>query len=418
MFYKCDICNYSANSKSHYNKHVLTKKHIQKSNEVLNNPICYPMLSSSNNIGYHMDNNDDKIAEGTKLNDNINSTKSEPDIQNKEKNKNQCIKCNTVFAYRSGLSKHKKKCSIESTLDKNIECIKLKYETDLQIQKKDYEIKLRDLKIQMLEKHLENKTESEQFHQKIIDSTNKNMDGLIQTNMRTLTFLNKFYSNGPCLESFDVNFKDQYTFYINTKDPIMKYDGENFIISNKIVQKDDYIVDLIVKIYDLKTEVKYYINKIIEYYKNDKFPELQAMWSNDSVRNNYSVRIRITDNISGWHVDKSGLIATEKILDPLFEFTCNILKKGLAKFKKEMNELNGDMDEIMPIIRKMASISGFIEKVNKKELQPEIMRGLSSHFFFDVDKHKVLIEDKKIKEKNNYNKNNIITVEATKITKL
>jgi hypothetical protein len=83
----------------------------------------------------------------------------------------------------------------------------------------------------------------------------------------------------------------------------------------------------------------------------------------------------------------------------MFEFTCNILRKGLREYKEEMEEYKDNIDDMMPYLRKMGSLSGFIEKVDKKELQPEIMKALSSTFFMDTSKHKLLVDKQNKKPK-------------------
>ena len=378
MIYKCHYCKFEAYKKISYDKHLLTQKHINKCNQQTNT--------------VKITSKDTQTALIFTLKDNLNNN-IEPDDK-----KHECQYCFDTYDKKYDLYKHLQVCEAKKINDMN-EQIKLKYE--LQIDKLKYESQIDKLKIEMLEKQAEKTAENEQFHKKVIECGNNNVDKLIETNMRALTFLNTFYDKGPCLENFNVNFKDPYLFYKDTFNPNMLYDGENYIINGKKIPKDEYIIDLIIHIFNINDDIKYYVNKIIEYYKNDKFPDLQAMWSSDSYRINYNVRIKVSDTVSKWHVDKSGLIATEKILDPMFEFTCNILRKGLLTFKKEMDECENNVDDMMPYVRKMASLSGFINKIEKKELQPEIMKLLASHFFLDTNKHKLLLDakDKKSRKK-------------------
>jgi hypothetical protein len=187
-----------------------------------------------------------------------------------------------TFTQKRSLTRHLNNCKKKTQMDMQ-EFMKIKYESEI-----------KDLRIQMLEKHVEKTAETEQFHKKVIECGNNNVDKLIETNMRALTFLNTCYTQGPCLESFDVNFKDPYTFYIDSNNIKMTYDGTNYILDGKEIPKDDYIIKLIINLFNKGEDVKFFVNKIIEYYKNDKFPELQAMWSSDSYRNNYNVRIKVT----------------------------------------------------------------------------------------------------------------------------
>ena len=371
--YKCSECNYTATTKFAYSKHISTQKHIQKVNVY---PNCPKRLVNGQCELEKVKNEERVISD---------------DINTKEKNYS-CKYCGKKYMHETSLYRHNRKCSKKGNEDvensDNVETIKLQYE--LQLQKKENE--MNELRIKFLEKEIEKRDETDKFHQKVIAYNSKNIDNLIQNNMRALTFLNTFYSHGPCLENFATNFKDQYAFYVNSKDVNMAYDGEKFIIDGNPVSRDEYVINLVINLYNLNTDVKFYVNKIIEYYKNDKFPELQAMWVSDKDRINYNIRLNIAGNTPRWHVDKNGLIVIEKILDPMFEFTCSILRKGLLTLKSELDEVQGNPDLMMPLIKKMASISGFIDKVNKREIQPEIMKNLASHFFFDVEKHKLLLD--------------------------
>jgi hypothetical protein len=214
--------------------------------------------------------------------------------------------------------------------------------------------------------------------------------------------LDTYYKDAPQLESFEKNFTDQYTFYKDNNNFKLLYDGENFIDNNKVIPKDEYITRLIMNLCNNGNDVKYYIFKIIEYYKNDKFPELQALWSTDLWKNNFNIKLKVTDTVSKWYVDKSGLIVTEKILNPMFDFTCKILKKSLLAFKEEMEEYKNNIDDMIPYLKKMIPLFGFIDKIENRTIQSEIMKGISSHFFLDIKKQKLLVEDKDKDKNNNY----------------
>lgn len=207
--------------------------------------------------------------------------------------------------------------------------------------------------------------------------------------------------------NFNENFKDRYLFYIDEKSIV--YDGEDVIINEVTISRDEYVTQLIIDLYDLETDVTFFVNKIVEYYRNDKFQELQAMWISDTVHKSYNVRLKVNGNKCKWHADKNGLIVIEMIIDPMVEFTCEILKKSRELYKKELNIAVKEKDSFnaTTIAKKMRSIAGFIDKVNKQQIQQKIIKELSSQFFFDTSKHKLLLDNKEI---NTIDNNNIIEV--------
>jgi hypothetical protein len=377
MVVKCDVCNYVASSQGDLNKHLKTKKHTEK----VKQSIPKPNQVNLNQNWFKSVQKNDKNNIGINLITNYSNHIA-----------NQCTYCMVIFSTKSSLLRHYDRCKVKKQKEQDE-----KIQQQLEIERLKCQLELQKKDTEMLKKQYETIHDSDEFHKKVIACNTKNIDNLIETNMRALTFLNTFYRDGPCLKYFTDEFKDQYTFYKDSKNPKFLYDGENFIVNGKVTQKDDYITQLAIDLYNLDTVVKYYVNKIIEYYKNDKFPELQAMWVGDTERLGYNIRVEtVGSNKKSWYQDKGGIQVVEMIIDPMFNFTCNILNKSLIKLKEELAEVTKEkeLDLMMPLVRRMASISGFIDLVEKREIQPKIIKAMTNHFSLDTNKHKLLLENK------------------------
>ena len=95
MSYFCKYCNYDTSDKSNYTKHLNSKKHIGKLNEI--------DKEINNNAIILLKNNNEKIERLNKLN--------EDNIEIKEKEKFICKNCNKEYSYNTGYYRHIKKCN-------------------------------------------------------------------------------------------------------------------------------------------------------------------------------------------------------------------------------------------------------------------------------------------------------------------
>ena len=107
----CDICNHSARDKSDYNKHLLTKKHIEKVNETPNHTYNIPITYQNESL-----NNEEK-----------------------------CQFCDKKYANSSGLARHKKTCDKRLELSNKIdELYKIINQKDEILKQKDETLKQKD----------------------------------------------------------------------------------------------------------------------------------------------------------------------------------------------------------------------------------------------------------------------------------
>jgi hypothetical protein len=384
MIYKCEICVYSTNIRRSYNLHLQTEKHRQKSEEL-------PLLKKNDNI--------------TIINENIDLKKN---IDDKNNERHACNICGKSYAHYSSLFKHSKNCNKNKNIE-SPEVIKLKYELKykelefekkemaLELEKKDMALEKKDMALEyerkekeFLIKQVEKNDKIIDMNGKIIDMGGKNMNALIQTNMKALDFLNTYHKDTPYLETFEEKFEDPYTFYLDVG---MEYDGENFIIDDSPIDRDDFVIVKIVNMENMGQTINYYVTKMIEYYKNSQYPQLQQMWASDTSRTNYTIKSKFSETITGWQTDKCGNIIIDRILNPLLSFTRNLI---VAKC--------GDDDDYVRTIAKEAYIStsktlnllaDYKYKINNNNIQPEIMKQLTSYMYLDVNKQLKLLKKNK-----------------------
>jgi hypothetical protein len=360
---------FSTSIRQSYNNHLKTEKHKLNSNE---NPI----------------NPTNGLIESVKNNNNEKST-HEPINE-----RFTCDKCGNSYAFYTGLTKHKKKCGNKSKIDFH-EVMRLKFELEkkeLALEKKDMvlELKKKDMALEYERKEKEFLLKQVEKNDKIIDMGGKNMNALIQTNMKALDFLNTYHKDTPYLETFEEKFEDPYTFYLDIG---MEYDGENFIIDDRPIDRDDFVIVKIVNMENMGQTINYYVTKMIEYYKNSQYPQLQQMWASDTSRSNYTIKSKFSETITGWQTDKCGNIIIDRILNPLLLFTRDLIVSKC-----------GDDDDYVRTIAKEAYIStsktlnllaDYKYKINNNNIQPEIMKQLTSYMYLDVNKQLKLLKKNK-----------------------
>ena len=169
--YKCDICNYVAKRKYHFDKHILTKKHQRNITQV--------------NIDENTtedDNNKKILQNAPKLLQNAPKLLQNAPKNNEKSKKFECEYCNKKFIRKFNLKKHynrckAKKCRIKSLEEKERELINKELEMTKIIESKDKEVnEILESKNKILEsknKILENQ---EKYKKEIKDLQNRLMD--------------------------------------------------------------------------------------------------------------------------------------------------------------------------------------------------------------------------------------------------
>jgi hypothetical protein len=355
MIYHCKACEYSTTYLSHYSSHLVTKKHTRKVHIPANGSVNNKRDSSQPVI-----NNEEIIMPPILIQSN-----KEPKIY-------KCKFCDVIYNKSGNLNRHYKVCALRN----------------------DSKTQILEMENQKIKEELETLKQDKQYNQNLNVANTHNINGLIQINMKTLTFLNTYFNNAPALQDFSHYFKDMYAFFIDYKKFPQIENTNNILFDGKEVNKDDYISDKIIFLQQENNIVKYFSDKIIEHFRNKDFPELQSYWSSDTFRNNYNIRTEYK-NVSTWHTDKQGLIISEKILEPLLDFVTDITSAKLMSLA-EKNKKEKELHKKMPIVKKQQTLTEFNLSVAHKEIQPEIMKKIAPSFFLDMDKEKLKINMRKL----------------------
>jgi hypothetical protein len=448
MKYTCNECEYTTKFKSHFTDHIKSKRH-EKSIAISKKLSEISSKDLKEGVGICRDSRDENKSK--KLSPNSEETTSEDNLGSIETTDSKtCKYCYREFAHKSNTIRHmkicilanlsanedikkneefkkfmadlkcpycKQQCTGKSAFTRHItscinsnkitkEIVKTESERILELEKKlheqekkiyEYEKKITDEKLKVTEKLVEVLQEQNKNNNNLAVGNMCNVNGMIESNMRTMTFLNKFMNTSPCLENFKDDFEDPYEFYIdyeehkklketskleNTKNNILYYDEDK-------MTKDEYIIDHILYLQETKLTAKFIVDRLIHFYKKEGDAIKQSIWNIDMYRYNFTICLK-TGNKTIWHSDKQGQITTEMILDPLLEFTSNIIQKQLDTYKVELEKLvkENNTTDMIKLVKKIEYLTYFIISVKNKELQQEIIKKLSPLMFFDVTKYK------------------------------
>ena len=207
MKYNCKLCNYSTDVKIAYDKHLLTKKHIEKVNEKHNINIITPQtipIDSSKFI---------------------------------------CNYCNMKFTKSCNLSRHKNICSEKEQLIQQLTNQINELNTQLLI--KDGKL-LEQNKILEKDEEMINILKSEVDHLKSIVN---NAGSIIKTSVSTVAYVLKNYKDAPALESVKdysaIHYKQDNSEFV-----------ENLIYEHTHNKLHIYIGDFIIKTYKKEDPTK------------------------------------------------------------------------------------------------------------------------------------------------------------------
>ena len=202
MKFTCNFCNYSTDVKFCYEKHLNTKKHIEKINE-------NPKISSK----YH-----------------------ETIIDLIPENEFKCVFCNNIYTNSGNLSRHKTTCLEKKTLID---------EFKMQLLLKDEILKQKDETLKQMDETLKRADEtifilkSEVVHLKAIVN---NTGSIIKTSVSAMAYVIKNYKDAPALESIKdyaaIHYEQDNTTFV-----------ENLIYEHNNNKLHIYISDFIIKTY-------------------------------------------------------------------------------------------------------------------------------------------------------------------------
>ena len=327
MKFICNLCNYSTDVKFCYEKHLLTKKHIEKVNNDLKISQIYPIdipISVNNPVKF------------------------------------VCDFCNTQFTKPCNLSRHRNNCSLkkQSNDNFNIQINELnskiaELNIKLNNQSNESTIKLNDY-VKMLDQKDETISvlKSEVAHLKSIVN---NTGSIIKTSVSTMAYVINNYRDAPALESLKdysaIQYENDNTEFI-----------ENLIYEHNNNKLHIYISDFIIKT-----------------YKKDD-PSKQSLWNSDTSRLTYLVREIITNNKVDWKIDKKGIKTTKFIIDPILEYIDEQVRRYVEAYEVDHRISAKEAEKQM---MKLKSGMEIIKSIETKVLNEEILKYITPHFYLN-----------------------------------
>jgi hypothetical protein len=330
MKYNCSDCIYETDDQSNYNKHLKSKKHIALCNKaarsqlniILSSPSCNPTVTIKKEIN--------------------------------QQQKYVCADCSLSFAYRQGLSRHRKTCSklVVPDNDKDKRIAELEALVQLEKQKKQTEI------LQLKLKYSENEN-------KLLKKNNNTLSTVAENNSMTscsaMNFVMKNYKNAPCIQKFD-----EYQLLLEG--------NEEYSIAEVVINK-----------YEKKEFVQFIGDILIKKYKTEN-PEDRSMWSSDTARLAYMIRELSVDNVPAWFHDKGGVKTANYTVKPILAH----IKDDLKRLVKENTQALGKVDfddlnnsECDELRKNILVATEILQLIAKSDFTQSVIKYIAGHFYLD-----------------------------------
>jgi len=371
--YICEICNYKSNIKTHYNRHLHTKSHIDKITPedkfCCNN--CLKIFNHKSNLCKHKKSCNEKTE--NKFTNHLDNSNNIDNTIVKDPN-------TAILLLQQEIKFLKEKSEIESRLIKaEIESRLIKEKTEnkmLQKQSKKEKKLLNDHKKELL------KSKDEQID--LIQ--NKNIESVrnaySEGRMNALTFVSLTYNKTPKMPSIPI--ESDYVVADVKSDKEIKY-----WIQQKPDFTDEYIAERLLHIYERKDFANYISNIIVKAYKKDD-PAEQTFWASDVSRLIYIVRSTFNQK-DEWVYDKKGAMIKESIIDPLLDEVYNIIVKYYKYMQKRYlhSTKKVESDYYMGKLPILGVAENLVKDFkNRQSVKNQILRILAPKFFLDRDLNK------------------------------
>ena len=350
--YECKICQFENINKNKYQRHILTKKHLEKVAKSVN------------------------IEKGEIL-----YTQSIPKVYPKYTEKRtKCIKkriflcdfCNNEFSGASSLGRHKKACSLKYTLDNNHagKIKEIENTCDAKIEKTLTNAQLTEMqnKINFLERECAHYKDEATTYKYIVSESGD----LVKKSMSSLAYLIKNCSTAPPLEMIDgdiINHR-QIVYDENTKKAVMEE-----INSDESIDEEKLASDII-SAYKHKTLNKYLGNCIIDTYKKDE-KSTQSIWNTDTSRLTYIIRDLINNKTPTWYVDKKGVKTQTFLIDPLLLNVKEIIMQYQIEKNAKLFEYKGA--ELELVMENISAITHLVTEIDDGTTAVDLLKYLAPY---------------------------------------
>jgi hypothetical protein len=301
--YNCNVCDYETTDSSNFKKHNASKKHVMKT-EIYNKTI-----------------------------------------------KIYCSNCGVEFKHKSSLCRHRKICVVQPIIHRE-------KETDIEVDVLKYQMKIKDLELQLVKQKLESalvKSQDEQDKCQTIANIYKdkyetvaniykdenefhktlsvNAGNVLGKTVNALTFIMEKYNKAPELQLLDNE----------TAKKLLTYETKDGKITNLITGKTplQHLLDL----HENNKLVQHLGNLIISRYKKPD-PLDQSLWNTDASRLTYAVRNVAIDKERNkknfiWDSDKRGIKINNYIISPLL----TQLRDMIINYDRDIHNKFDDMSQ-------------------------------------------------------------------------
>lgn len=331
MIYSCDICKYSSNDKFNYNKHLNTKKHIEKMTaSTITSPIIH---------------------------DNIIDVSSE--------NEYKCSFCNNKYT-KQNIARHRISCNVKQNMIEQYEkeLTELKEKNAIiskEIIYKEKEIIYKDDIITKEICHRDDVIKTKDEVILILTHENKNLKvllsgagTLVEKSMSALSYITKNYGDAPALE------------------PIKNIPALHYDLS------EEQVVETIIMRYRTNKLISFIGDIIIKKYKTED-PAKQSLWNSDTDRLTYVMRTLLSNKKGHWKIDKKGIDVAQYIVNPILDY----IREKLDDFLDTSEKLKrtDKTDKIMETMNKLQDAHEVIQIIKSNELTEDILRYVAPHMY-------------------------------------
>jgi hypothetical protein len=186
----------------------------------------------------------------------------------------------------------------------------------------------------------------------------------------------KFIDTKTDLSSKSISTYNYIVLHYNDAPQIKSIiDIELFLLNGR--KKED-IADIILYNYKEDTLYKYIGDLIVNTYRKEE-PLQQSIWTSDPSRFTYIIKT-VVKSISGWHVDKGGILVKEKIINPILSYITYIIQRFYDDGTKKINNKDPLIEDIHYFMMQITNAYELINHIESGKLSNEIIKYLASQF--------------------------------------
>ncbi len=205
------------------------------------------------------------------------------------------------------------------------------------------------------------------------------------TALSTIQFLTKYFADAPCIEKTTSSIMTDMIIY---HDKGIKYGNQQSIDTNLTQeQKDEQVALILIKKFKADKLERFITKGILWYYKKED-PKEQSLWSTDTSRMIFLVKIPVDvgkNLISKWITDKNGDELRNYVIDPIIENMKNIFSNYHQICLEQLKDKNISVAKSNKIRKNQEDLGKMLYVVTDKNFPKTLLAGLISEF--DIKKN-------------------------------